>query len=505
MRGWVSTLALVSAACSGSAAPEAGSAFRHLVLISLDTTRADHLGCYGDPRGLTPAIDALAGEGVVFDHVTAPAPTTLASHTSLMTGTWPQTSGVVRNGFVVHEANEMLAEILSAAGFHTAAFLGSFALARRFGFAQGFDRYDEDFETEMDLSKGVDQNQRRAQDVVDAALAHVDEVGDERLFLFVHFFDPHSPYDPPPPWDRRFAPPGRTPTWSLDLHSEGIRSHQEEYIAKSIGLAGIGADGLPLELVDGVHMKPKPVDADLAMLYAGEVAYTDSQIGRLFSELDRRGILTDALVVVTSDHGETFYEHGDYWSHGSWVYDTTIHVPLVMRFPDGRGAGRHVSDVASNIDVAPTILDLLGLARPENMEGVSLAGAIDGESLQRGPVYSQATKPGPKVETPGTWGNLAKPRCVREGRFKYVIAPYLGRKEQLFDLQSDPGEQRDLLRMPQPPPELAGILDRLRGHMQAWIREQPGLPSRYDTEYAEESQRRLREMGYGYGGPEGED
>jgi arylsulfatase A-like enzyme len=474
------------------------------VLITLDTTRADQLGCYGDPRGITPVIDSVARESVLFQTAVAPAPTTLASHTSIMTGCWPQTTGIVRNGYVVHDDNEMLAEILSREGFHTAAFLGSFALARRFGFAQGFDCFDERFEAEVDLSRGVDQNQRRAASVVDAALAHLDELGDagldERLFLFLHFFDAHSPYDPLPPWDHRFAPPGRAPKWSLALHSGAILSHQRDYLPEAKGLAGIGTDGLPIELVDGEHMKPKEIDFDLAALHAGEIGYVDSQVGRLLSELDRRGILSNALVVITADHGETFFEHGDYWSHGTWVYDTTVHVPLLMRFPDQRAAGRLVPGVVSTIDVAPTVLTLLGLDVPATMEGKSLVPAIDGVPFERGPVFSQATKPGPKVEPADRWGNLFKPRCVREGRFKYVFAPYLHNKEQLFDLEEDPYEQRDLLRLPERPPAVEDTRNRLRLAMKEWIREQPGHPSKYDDQFADDSAERLKSMGYGYGG-----
>ncbi len=475
------------------------------MLISLDTTRADQLGCYGDPRGISPVIDSIAREGVLFQNALAPAPTTLASHTAIMTGCWPQTTGIVRNGFVVHPDNQMLAETLSGAGFHTAAFLGSFALAARFGFAQGFDCFDERFEAQIDYARGVDQNQRRAEAVVDAALAHVEEVGDERLFLFLHFFDAHAPYDPPPPFDQRFAPPGRSPAWSQALHTGTIDAHQKEYLEKSVGLAGPAFDGLPPALVDGVHMKPTPADTDLAALYAGEIGYVDSEIGRLLAELDRRGILSRALVVITADHGETFYEHGDYWSHGSWVYDTTVHVPLILRFPDRRSAGRLVPGVVSTIDLAPTILELLGLERSAGMEGQSLLAAVDGRPFERGPVFSQATKPGARVEPAGRWGNVYKPRCVREGRFKYILAPYLQGKEQLFDLEEDPGEQRDLLRIENPTPAVQSVRDRLRQLMKDWLRDQPGHPSKFDAEYAEDTANRLKALGYGYGGDDDED
>ncbi|MEZ5974209.1 MAG: sulfatase-like hydrolase/transferase [Planctomycetota bacterium] len=188
-------LALLIASC-GSKEP-AWKGPKHILLVSLDTLRADHLGAYGNTRGLTPTMDALARQGVVFPETMAPAPTTLVSHTSMMTGRYPQNHGVVRNGFSVNADNQTLAESLAARGFHTAAFLGSFALDARFGLDQGFHVYNHDFDSLV--QRGRDQNQRSAEAVTESALEYLKglESAPEHLLLFVHYFDAHLPYEPP--------------------------------------------------------------------------------------------------------------------------------------------------------------------------------------------------------------------------------------------------------------------------------------------------------------------
>ena len=171
----------------------------HVVLISLDTTRADHLSCIAgsDSRAQTPALDLLASEGALFLQAQTAAVTTLSAHTSLMTGTWPHSHGVVRNGFELNSVNQTLAETLGARGYRTRAVLGSFALDSRFGFDQGFEVFDETFDLLVGAG-GADQNQRLGEHVTRAALARVREHDqDEPLFLFAHYFDPHAPYDPP--------------------------------------------------------------------------------------------------------------------------------------------------------------------------------------------------------------------------------------------------------------------------------------------------------------------
>jgi arylsulfatase A-like enzyme len=440
-------------------------------------------------------MDAVAQAGVRFADVTAPSPTTLASHASMMTGSWPQTHGVVRNGFTVNPANVMLAELLSERGFHTAGFLGSFALDSRFGFDQGFDHFDEAFDILVSPKDG-DQNQRRADRVTDAVLGHVDELAgeDERLFLFVHYFDPHAPYAPPNRGDADAAT-------HRDLE-HAVRTHQALLVDPPPGMMGVITGGLDPRLVQGADGQPLPGDEYLADLYAGEVAFVDAQIGRLLAGLDKRGILDDALVVITGDHGETFWEHGDFWNHGLWVYQTTLSIPLILRFPREReGAsnvwpsGMVITEPVSTIDLVPTLCELLGIPVPDRVDGTSLVGLMKGKPLAPRPLYCQATQPGWRIEPKVGWANLHKPRCIREGPLKYVHAPYL-QLEQLFDLSLDPGERVNLLAGPNPNPRAVAQARRMRVRMDGWIDSARPFASSRDGSQDREVLERLRALGY---------
>ena len=492
----LSGLALLAGGCSGSGAD---APFEHIILISLDTTRADHLGCYGSQEGLTPAIDSIAREGIVFRDVTSPAPTTLASHTSMMTGSYPQTHGVVRNGFRVNDENVMLAEMLRAVGFHTAAILGSFALERRFGFNQGFEHFDEQFDV-LILPGGVDQNQRSSAKVTDAALAHLDEARPKKLFLFTHFFDAHLPYTPPEAIARKHVAEGGPLMATMSNAETAVAAHQYKISGQGIGLSAVASTGLLASWIEQALGRPLRGDRGLAQLYSAEIEAMDAQIGRLLQGLEERGYLQKALVIITGDHGETFWEHGDVWNHGLWVHQTTVSVPLVLHFPKGVYASREVLDPVSTIDLVPTLIDLLGLERPARVEGSSLRPALEGRALEHGPVFSQATQPVARHEKGQAWKNFRKPRCIRDGRWKYIHAPYL-ELEQLFDLQSDPGETHNLLRAQPVSPETLALRARLRAALDTWVGGAQPLDSTLDPTQMQETFERLRAMGYGGGDP----
>lgn len=488
-RGAGALLALLLAACADPPRP-----YRHVVLVSLDTTRADHLGCYESERARTPRLDELARAGAVFLDTTSPAPTTLAAHTSLVTGLAPRSHGVPRNHFVIDDSNRTLAEILRDAGWRTAAFLGSFALDREFGFDQGFEHFDAEFDV-LFTPGGADQNQRRAEQVTDAALSWARAHADEPLFLFVHYFDPHAPYDPPPPWGERANPGGPASSDADDVERAVVR-HQEAALGAGAapGQAAVITGGLPAELLARAAGRPLPGDEDLARLYAGEVEYLDHHIGRLLDGLGEAGLLDDALVVVTADHGETFWEHADAWNHGLWVYDTTVRVPLIVRAGDGRGAGRRVDAPVSTLDVLPTLLELLELPVPAEVEGRSLVPALDGSALAAATLVSEATQPASAAFEQGrAWANDLKPKAVRDGPWKYVVAPYLGR-EELFRVDRDPLEQRNLLGSGDPAaePERA----RLRRALERWVAERSPRPTRRNDAKLLEIRERLRALGY---------
>ena len=282
-------------------------AARHVVVISFDTTRADHFGFMGNDRVRTPNLDALAQESIVFTDFMTVVPTTLASHTSLFSGQYPHSHGTARNGFMVNTDNDMLAEILHDAGFHTAGFAGSFALDARFDFAQGFDHYDEEFNVLVGEG-GADQNQRPAVDVTDAVIEYLDHHGvPEHLFLFAHSFDPHYPNAAPAPFDTLYDPRG----------TDGLASVDDLYQDKTLS-----------------DEKRDEYARRWELQYASEISYMDHHVGRLVDDLKRRGILDAALLVITSDHGENLRELPVPFDHGFSVYRSTIDALCVVRLPN---------------------------------------------------------------------------------------------------------------------------------------------------------------------------
>jgi arylsulfatase A-like enzyme len=460
---------VLTACVDGSVPSKEDGVARHVIVISLDTTRADQLGFYGNRAVKTPRLDALAAESIVLEDLMSVVPTTLASHVSLFTGRYPQSHGVPRNGFMVNEENLMLAEILRRKGFVTAGFTGSFALDRRFNFAQGFEHYDERFDRHADL-EGRTQNERIAESVTAAVLDWLDSTRlPERLFLFVHFFDPHAPYEAPPPFDTLYDPLGR----------EGLPPQHD--VARD-GLVPVGTKN---EIADR-----------LARQYAAEISYMDQNIGRLLDGLRERDILTDALLVVTSDHGENFWEHGAVFDHGWSTFQTTMRSVGILRLPGERGVGRRIESLVATIDLLPTVLAYLGIPVPEGIDGEAIELEAPWRAPQRA-VFGQATKPWQEVETDPRWTNMNKARCIRQGRYKLVQVPY-AQIEALYDLQADPLEQNNLLAVGGS--EVEGLATELRRRLEAWAAAANPLPSRFEPSQLEETVKRLKALGYLGGG-----
>ena len=290
------------------------SEIRHVVLISIDTCRADHLSCYGFGQKTTPHIDAVARDGVVFTRAHSTNPITLPAHSSMLTGTNPPYHGVHDNiNYRLGDSNVTLAEILHEHGFQSAAFVGSYVLAARFGLDQGFDTYDDESSAS---SARIFFAERRAEAVSRRALEWLDDHGDERFFLFVHYFDPHNPYSPPEPFTARYRG-----------------------------------------------------DA-----YAGEIAYTDYCIGQVIAKLKSLGIYDSSLLVITADHGESRGEHIE-TTHSYFIYQNTIQVPLIVKAP-GVMQGATVDEPASIIDIVPTVLGLLGERAPPSVQGADLSSLL---------------------------------------------------------------------------------------------------------------------------------
>ncbi len=440
---------------------------RHVIVISLDTTRADHLGCYGNAWIQTPNLDALAAESILFaDHLTA-VTTTLASHTSLFTGKYPQSHGVPRNGFVVHDDNVMLAEILRDAGFHTAGFLGSFALESRFNFAQGFEDYDEWFDTLVGPG-GFDQNQRDAAAVTDAVIKYLDGRRLPRnLFLFAHYFDPHMPYTPPAPFDRMYGDDELPGTHQVSDHPALVAGPRTAEIRKQL------------------------------YSYAGEVSYADLHIGRLLIYLRTRGILDDAILVVTSDHGEELTDtKGRPFDHGWTVYNSEARGVLMVRLPGGGKAGSEYKYLTSSTDVLPTLTEYLGLPTPPGVDGEAIE-LLDTSLRQSGDpprvCFSEGTKPWDEVETDPRWFGTRKARGVRRGPYKYIRTEYRG-TEELYNLDADPLERNNLLSGGNV--EMRALARELADILNTWTNAADPLPTRFEPSQREETIRRLRALGY---------
>ena len=285
----------------------------NLVVITLDTTRADRLGCYGFAGIETPNIDALAAEGVLFEHATATVPLTFPSHSSIFTGLVPPHHGARDNGgFFLDDAKVTLAERMRQAGYATGAFVGAWVLEAKWGLAQGFDEYSDRFDLSKYKVVSLGTVQKPGDEVMDGALAWLEKVGSRKFFAWVHLYDPHTPYDPPEPFASRY--------------------------------------------------RSQP--------YLGEIAYTDKVVGRLVTWLRDRGLLDRTLVVLTGDHGESLGDHGES-THAYFIYDATTHVPLIVRTPWGL-RGRRAAQT-SGVDIMPTALDLLGLPPQDGLDGRSLA------------------------------------------------------------------------------------------------------------------------------------
>ncbi|MCG8591672.1 MAG: sulfatase-like hydrolase/transferase, partial [Proteobacteria bacterium] len=312
-----------------------------MLLVTIDTLRADHVGAYGAERAHTPTLDALAEAGVRFEHAVSPAPITLPSHATLLTGLDPYEHGVHHNGiFALGPEFPVLAEVFGASGHATAAFVGAVVLSREYGLARGFDHYDDDTHQQRVSRGSLSFAERSAEAVTDAAVAWL-ENAPERWFVWVHYYDPHADYAPPPGFAAAF--PGRP--------------------------------------------------------YAGEIAFVDAQLGRLLASIEARWPGDDTLVAVTSDHGEALGEHGES-THSIFVYEGTQRVPLLLAGP-GVPAGRVVAPVVRLKDVAPTLLELAGQAPLPDASGRSLEALwSEGEAEPRlaymesyGPLYDWGWSP----------------------------------------------------------------------------------------------------------------
>ena len=395
----------------------------NVILVTVDTLRADRLGCYGNPRAQTPTIDAFAAAGIRFERCIAQTPLTLPSHTTILTGTLPVHHGVRDNGgFVVPSELVTMAEIFKAKGYDTAAFVAAYVLDSRWGLNQGFDRYFDKFDLSRFERISLGEVQRPANEVIDEALSWLDEKKDGKFFAWIHLYDPHTPYAPPEPYKSQYS---QSP-------------------------------------------------------YLGEIAFADSQLARLWDYLGQNGLRDRLFLVLAGDHGESLGEHGE-GSHGFFIYQAALHVPLIFvtPFPELRGV---VSpEMVALADIMPTVLEMSGAPLPPRIQGTSLVPSFfrPGSSGDR-LVYSETFYPRYHFG----WSDL---RSVQNSRFKLILAPV----PELYDLGQDPGETKNLVYLEKE------VFDDLSARAQTLTEEASRNAFEVDlSKVDEETREKLAALGY---------
>jgi arylsulfatase A-like enzyme/Tfp pilus assembly protein PilF len=368
----------------------------NIILITLDTTRADRMGFLGSKRGLTPNLDGLARRGVAFSRAYAHVPLTTPSHATILTGTYPQFNHVSDFGSPLAKYVPYLPDVLHQHGYHTAAFVGSQVLDPKGvaapGFDRGFDTYDAGFHNRQGGEDRYRSEERRAMVVVNHAIAWLNQHPRAPFFLWVHLYDPHEPYDPPPSFKARYP----------------------------------------------------------ASLYDGEIAYVDFAVGKLLAALRSRALYEGSLIAVVADHGEAFGEHGEQ-SHGLFLYDETVHVPLLLKLAGDRSRGLRIENRVGLVDLAPTLLQEAGIETPPAMQGESLVklmkpkangghagGRSPGDGAPDRSVYAETDYP----HRAFGWSSL---RALRAGKYLYIDAP----QPELYDQSADPGALHNLVNSSQ--------------------------------------------------------
>lgn len=362
----------------------------NLILITIDTLRADHLACYGYKENTSPFLNELAQEGTIFLNAYVQIPLTLPSHTAILTSTYPRTNGVRLNGYCqAKEELITLAEVLKKKNYSTFAVIGGFPLDGRFGLSQGFDIYDDKLEgnQKRDVrfwhSHKFIRYERKAHEVTNRSIEILSKVGrKEKFFLWLHYFDPHWRYNPPEKFRELF---------------------------------------------------------DLA--YDGEIAYVDSEIERFYKKLKKQRFDKNTIIVIASDHGEGLNEHEEE-GHGWELFNTTLRIPIILYYPDILPRNTKIDTLCQSIDILPTVLELMGIPSPAGIEGQSLANLINrkGEKATSGFVFAESNKP--RV----IYGNNSR-YCLIDGSFKliaYYDADHQAVEYKLFNLKEDPKELKDI-------------------------------------------------------------
>src|SRR6266403_4039635 len=404
----------------------------NILIITVDTLRADRVGCYGYAGGLTPNVDALAIDGVVFERGVAQVPLTWPSHAAIFTGTYPFYNGVQDfAGQPLSDRFRTLAESLKDHGYATGAVVSSFVLDRSWGLARGFESYDDAFAGQEFLQKNLGLVERRAEESVNHAVGWLEAHPNQPFFLWLHLYDPHSPYNPPEPFRSQYA--------------------------------------------------KQP--------YEGEIAYADSQLGRLFAWLKHapNNLYDNTLIVFLSDHGESLGEHGEK-EHGFFVYDSTVHVPLIIKPPKSAGlVAQRVAEAIETVQVGPTVFELVGVqdSIQKQFQAASLVPLVNGKPhAPPRPAYSETFYPANSFG----WSPL---RSMQTARYHFIDAP----EQELYDHQADLSETNNLAA------KNANVATSLRAQMNQLFTNYPASAAASGgaasgTSASPEVMEKLRSLGY---------
>jgi len=422
-RSWILFLLIVLPSFAAAADPPS------VVLITIDTVRADRMGFLGSKEGLTPQLDTLARQGVVFERAYSQAPLTPVSHATILSGTYPSFHGVRDFGSRLPDSLPYLPTIFRARGYHTAAFVSSIILDPQNGFAPGFERgfdtYDAGFHRKKRGEARLGSMQRRGDETVSRALAWLQKNRQRPVFLWVHIWDAHDPYDPPSPFKERFS--------------------------------------------------NSPYDAS--------IAYVDATVGKLLAGLRKLGVYESALIAVMSDHGESLGEHGEN-THGVFLYDSTIRVPLLMKFPQTSFAERRVSARVSLVDVAPTLLSASRTAIPAQVQGQSLVSLITAKMDSKPPADRASISESEYSLRGFGWSSL---QALRAGNFLFVKAP----QPELYNHAADPAEEHNVY----PNNKLAAV--KLSGQLEVLLKQAgANAPQASRAALDQQSVEKLSALGY---------
>jgi len=422
--------------------------FSNIILISIDSLRSDHLGCYGYEKKTTPNIDKLADDSVLFANAISTTTWTLPAHMSMLTALSPEVHQVIKDKVRLSKNATVCAEILKEAGYLTAGFVSAPYLHSEFGFNQGFDLYDDYtiyYSSNRESHRGITapKTHKRVKKWLEKNHRH-------SFFLFIHYWDVHYDYNPPPPYDTMFDPDYKGKITAEDFE----RNHRIN-----------------------PSMSKRDLEHIIA-LYDGEIAFTDSYIGRLLEYLQQLGIYDKTLIILTADHGDEFFEHGRK-GHRKNLFDETLKVPLMIKFPSSGWKGKHIGKQVQIIDIVPTFLSYLSFNWNCKFQGESLMPLIIGETDE--------SKPHHFADLHG------KLKCVRTNQAKYIINMERKKKAQLFNLQKDKAEEHDIA-MSKPT-----LRKRMRKTLMDWLKIAKILAKnlgKSEFEYEEGLKKQLKDLGY---------